>query len=181
MFAIVGIGNVGSEYENTYHNLGFMVLDAFAKKHNLTFSKKKCNAYFCETVLFGKKVMLFKPTTYVNNSGICVSELKRKFKLNNNQILVVVDDVNIKVGDYRIRQSGSAGGHNGLKSIISQIGEDFPRLRVGIGSEFNSLVNYVLSKISKEHMTVLESVINVCVILLEKFIMENGEINRVKI
>lgn len=180
MFAIFGLGNIGKEYENTYHNLGFMVLDAFAKKHNLTFSKKKCDALFCETVLFGQKVMLLKPTTFMNNSGISVNKVQKKFKLDTKEILVVYDDIDIEIGEYRLREKGSAGSHNGMKSIVANLNStEFPRLRVGIGSDYNNLISYVLSKISLEHFKVLENVINVCVSLIEKFIMENGEVNKV--
>lgn len=180
MFAIFGLGNVGKEYDNTYHNLGFIVLDAFAKKHGISFSKKKCNAMFGEGKIFGKKVMLFKPTTFMNNSGFSVADAVKKFKIEKNHLMVVFDDVDIPVSEIRIKEKGSAGSHNGIKSIIQNLGHnEFARIKVGIGSKYYNLVDYVLSKISKEHAQQFESVIENACILLEEFIKNDGEVNRV--
>ena len=182
MIAIFGLGNIGAQYKNTYHNLGFMVLDAFAQKHGIEFTKTKCSAFFAEINLFGQKVLLFKPKTYMNNSGISVSEAVKKFKLNEENVLVVYDDVDIPVGTLRLRENGSAGSHNGMKSIVSYIGTtDFPRLRLGIGDTYYNLVDYVLSSIKPEHKESVQLAIDQAVTILEDYIKQNGEVNRVHV
>lgn len=180
MFAIFGLGNDGKKYENTYHNMGFLVLDAVAKKYGLTFSKKKCHARYTEFVLEGKKVMLFKPTTFMNDSGKSVREAMKKFKLSAHQVLVVYDDVDIKVGSYRLREKGSAGSHNGMKSIVASIGTtEFARLRVGIGAEYYDLIDFVLSDIRAEHMQPLADVIVQAVNVIEQWVAKDGNVNEV--
>ena len=146
MVIIVGLGNIGSRYSDTYHNVGFNVVDKLAKKLGVVFSKEKYKAMIGEGVYNGQKILLAKPTTFMNNSGEAVSLLKQKNK--EARIIVVVDDIDLPVGKIRYRESGSAGTHNGLRSITSFIGQDFERVRVGIGrDESKDLADFVLSKI----------------------------------
>ena len=149
MVIIVGLGNEGVEYRNTFHNMGFMVLDKLAKSLGVNFTKEKYKAHIAETSYSGQKVLLAKPTTFMNNSGECVALLKNKFR--DARILVVVDDIDLEKGALRYRERGSSGTHNGLRSIVSYIGEDFERLRVGVGRDKTmDLADYVLSKIKPE-------------------------------
>lgn len=180
MFVIIGLGNPGTMYENTYHNMGFLAVSEFAKQHHISFSKKKYNALYGETTMFGEKVIVLKPQTFMNNSGQSVSAIVKKLKVNLNQMLVVFDDVDIPVGEIRLREKGTAGSHNGMKSIIEHLGEsDFPRLKIGIGDKYYNLADYVLSKIKSEHSQKLDESITNAAQLIEKFIACKGEINRV--
>ena len=180
MFAIIGLGNPGREYENTYHNIGFKVLDLFAKRNCVELNKKKFDGNFSDCFLFNEKVLLLKPLTYMNNSGISVKKLVKKYKLDLNNILVVYDDVDILVGSIRIREKGSAGSHNGMKSIVEELNSsDFPRLRIGIGSNYNNLTNYVLSKINSVHTDEINNALEKAVILIEQFIINKGDINKI--
>lgn len=181
MFLIVGLGNPTKEYDNTYHNIGFMVLDSFAKSYNVAFSKKKCDGLFAEAKIADKKVLLLKPQTYMNNSGTSVWQMVKKYKIALNKILVVYDDIDIPVGQYRLRKSGSAGSHNGMKSIIGHLGqEEFARLRVGIGAKYFDLADYVLSKISAEHKPLLDQSITTACGIITEFVVQNGDIDKVK-
>lgn len=148
MRAIVGIGNPGKKYQFNRHNVGFLALDHFAEIHNLKFIPSKYEYYFSEGKVEGVPFILAKPTTYVNNSGIAVKDLIGYYNIPVQDILVVVDDINLNEFDFRLKKSGSDGGHNGLASIIYHLNSDaFPRLRIGIGSNFDkgSLADYVLS------------------------------------
>ena len=173
MVVIFGLGNVGNEYAKTYHNVGFMTIDNFAKKHNLSFTKTKHYGLLAEGIIGGEKVMLVKPTTLMNLSGKCVSEYVRKFKVDLKNILVIYDDIDIACGTYRLRKSGSAGTHNGMRNIIAELNsQEFARLRMGIGfkPEFMGLANYVLSKVSNENMEKLENIYGSTEQILEQFI-----------
>ncbi len=155
MVIIVGLGNEGSEFRNTFHNMGFMVLDKLAKQLNVSMTKEKYKAHIGETTYNGQKVILVKPTTYMNNSGESVVLLKNKFR--DARIIVVVDDIDLEKGKLRYRERGSSGTHNGLRSIVSYIGEDFERLRVGVGRDKSvDLADYVLSKIRPEDIGVFD-------------------------
>ena len=157
MIAIVGLGNPGKTYERTVHNLGFMALEHFAETHNLTFSKTKYSGKVAEGVIGGEKVILLKPETFMNLSGKSVIELMNMLKLKSTEVLVISDDIDLPFGDLRLRQSGSAGTHNGLRDIVGRIGTEFPRIRVGAGRpEFMDLATYVLSRISDDKMAILQ-------------------------
>lgn len=157
MIAIVGLGNPGKTYERTVHNLGFMALDHFAETHNLTFSKTKYSGKVAEGVIGGEKVILLKPETFMNLSGKSVIELMNMLKLKSTEVLVISDDIDLPFGDLRLRQSGSAGTHNGLRDIVGRIGTEFPRIRVGAGRpEFMDLATYVLSRIPDDKMAILQ-------------------------
>lgn len=145
MVIIVGLGNPGSRYDDTRHNAGFMVMDDLAKKLDIKLDKNAFQGIIGMGKIDDEKVMLVKPQTYMNLSGESVVMLKNKFK--DARILVVVDDIDLPRGNLRYREHGSAGTHNGLRSIVSYIGEDFERVKVGIGRDISmDLADYVLSK-----------------------------------
>lgn len=147
---IVGLGNIGREYEDTWHNLGFYMLDAVAAQAGVSLSQIKFQAFFAHYKQDGRTVYLMKPTTYMNNSGVAVQEACAYFKLKPEQLLVIYDDFELPFGDLRYRDKGGAGTHNGMKSIVRALkSENFPRLRVGAGPipDYMSIVDFVLSKI----------------------------------
>lgn len=146
---IVGLGNPGREYELTRHNAGFLALDRLAEKFDLTWkTDARANADIIEANLEGKKVIFAKPLTFMNNSGTAVASLVERFKVAATDVWVVYDEAAIEPTQVRVRRGGSAGGHNGIKSIIAHIGEDFARIRIGVGSpeEHVPLENFVLQK-----------------------------------
>lgn len=133
---VVGLGNPGAKFENTRHNVGFMTADALADRDGSSIRRVKYHALTSEAVIGGQSVLLMKPTTFMNLSGQAVSEAARFYKIPADHILVVSDDVDLPLGKLRIRKSGSAGGHNGLKNIIQLLGTDqFPRLKIGVGGK----------------------------------------------
>ena len=153
MKLIVGLGNPGRDYNNTRHNVGFNVIDLLVKKYGLSFNEnKKFNALECCFNLNGEKVIFVKPLTYMNLSGESVRQVMDFFKINQEDILVIYDDLDMPVGKLRLRQSGSAGGHNGIKNIILHTGsQNFNRIRVGIDrSKYIKVVDYVLSRFTKD-------------------------------
>jgi PTH1 family peptidyl-tRNA hydrolase len=155
---LVGLGNPGPEYNATRHNVGFMVLDHLAQKEGLGFAA--ASKWSCFWTRWNE-VILMKPMTYMNRSGDSVAAVARYFRIAASELLVVVDDVALPLGRLRLRSSGSDGGHNGLGSIIAHLGEDFPRLRVGVGAVADSadLVNHVLSSFSKTEAAVISSAV----------------------
>lgn len=183
MIVIVGLGNPGKEYENTYHNMGYMCVDAFASKYGASFSKTKYHGMYAETFIGDEKVIILKPTTYMNLSGVSVSECVNKLKLPLDKLLVVYDDIDLPFGAIRIRKSGSAGTHNGMRNIVELLGtEKFSRLRVGIGrDERKDLKDFVLSKVSKENMTLLENEKQKIVKIIDAFISFKGDVERIDI
>ncbi|MBQ8451960.1 MAG: aminoacyl-tRNA hydrolase [Clostridia bacterium] len=149
MKLIVGLGNIGEEYSKTVHNAGFMVIDRLAEMISAKFSKRGCDADYAEVNVFGEKFILAKPRTYMNESGRSVNSFLKKFKIDLSDVLVINDDIDLEPGKIRIRKAGSAGTHNGLKSIIREVGsENFARIRVGVGKqkEHQDLADFVLSK-----------------------------------
>ena len=155
-FLIVGLGNPGKKYVNTRHNVGFEMVDVLASYANIKVNKVKCKALIGEGRIGGASVILAKPQTYMNLSGESVMELCNYFKIPFENIIVMYDDISLDVGKIRIRQKGSAGGHNGMKNIIYHIQSDeFPRVRFGIGAPVGDLANYVLSNFSKDEIKVL--------------------------
>ena len=148
---IVGIGNIGEEYKNTRHNMGFIMLDFFANEYNINFVEKRY-AYIAKLKNKENNVYLIKPTTYVNNSGLAVQYWMNWFKINIKNILVLVDDINIPFCEVRFREKGSSGGHNGLRSIEKYLGQDYARLRFGIGHEFaqGEQSNFVLQEFNND-------------------------------
>ena len=155
MIVICGLGNPGREYRNTKHNLGFMAVDLLAERHGIKIKKLKHKALSGEGLIAGKKVLLLKPQTYMNESGQSVRSTCEYFGVSPEDLIVVYDDVDIPLGSLRIRKKGSAGSHNGMKSIIYLLEDDgFPRFRIGIGAERGEvpLSNYVLSGFPEERL-----------------------------
>lgn len=147
MFIIVGLGNPGREYANTRHNAGFLALDILAARWEIDIKRHNFQAVFGEGFVDGQKVILVKPETYMNESGRAVREVMNWYKADHQQLLLIYDDIDIPLGDVRIRGGGSAGTHNGMRSVIYQLCyDDFPRIRVGIGQAEGqrSLVSHVL-------------------------------------
>lgn len=164
MYYIVGLGNPGLQYENTRHNVGFMTIDYLAKKYDIDVRKSKFKSLYGQGEISGHKVMLIKPQTYMNNSGEAVREIRNFYKFDIEKLIVIYDDIDIDFGTIRIRKKGSAGSHNGMKSIIYQIQDDqFPRIKVSIGKkpEKWDLANFVLSGFSKEEAEILEDEIRI--------------------
>lgn len=149
MFAIIGLGNPGDKYVGTRHNAGYMAIDVLAKELDISVDRMRHKALIGEGMIEGEKVILAKPQTFMNLSGEAVLAIKNFYKIENSHIIVIYDDIDIDIGKIRVRRSGSAGSHNGMKSIIGMLKEqDFPRIRVGIGTppEYMDLVGYVMSK-----------------------------------
>ena len=162
MILIVGLGNPGKQYEKTRHNIGFDVIDYMANKYNIDVNREKFKGICGEGFIENKKVILLKPLTYMNLSGESIRESVNFYKLEDDEIIVVYDDISLDIGSLRIRENGSAGGHNGIKSIIQNLGGDkFPRVKVGVGQPKDNLVNHVLGKFSKEDREHIEKVIPV--------------------
>ena len=151
---IVGLGNPGLQYENTRHNAGFMALDKTAAEEHVQVTKYKFKGYIGEAVIAGKRCLLLKPQTFMNKSGEAVVAAMQFYKLDTAHVLVMYDDISLAPGKLRIRRKGSAGGHNGIKSIIELTGgEDFPRIKIGVGAKPRKemdLADWVLSKFRPE-------------------------------
>ena len=159
MYLIVGLGNPGSKYAHTRHNVGFDVLEALSKKLNVSISRERDNALIGECFVGGQKVILAMPQTYMNLSGEAVMPLANYFKIPPENLLVVYDDIDIPQGHIRIRKNGSAGTHNGMRSIVGLLGyENFPRLRVGVGQkrEGYELADWVLGHYIGEEQEVAD-------------------------
>ncbi|MEQ8154157.1 MAG: aminoacyl-tRNA hydrolase [Clostridiaceae bacterium] len=175
MFLIVGLGNPGTEYKGTRHNIGFDVIDCLAEKNNIEVNRKKFKGEIGEGKISGEKVVLLKPTTYMNLSGESIREVINFYKITNDKVIVIYDDISLEIGRLRIRGKGSAGGHNGIKSILANLGSDvFPRIKVGVGQPKGNLVSHVLGKFSKEEMESVEKVVEGAAEAAEE-IVKNGE------
>ncbi|KYH28644.1 MULTISPECIES: aminoacyl-tRNA hydrolase [Clostridium] len=160
MFLIVGLGNPGKEYENTRHNVGFDIIDLISEKYNIEINRKKFKGVYGDGNINGERVFLLKPETYMNLSGESVKEISDFYKIPNENIIIIYDDISLDVGRLRIREKGSAGGHNGIKSIIASLGSDvFPRIKVGVGQPMEEdLVSFVLGRFSDDDRKILEKV-----------------------
>ncbi len=156
---IVGLGNIGPKYDNTRHNIGFMVVSKLCEKMGIVFKKVECQSMIAEGFLKGEKYAVAKPQTFMNLSGRAVKELMGKYKTPISEVVVISDDLDIPLGACRIRKSGGAGTHNGLKSIIEETGsKDFLRIRIGMGEKPHpdmDLADFVLSKFQKNEMNAL--------------------------
>lgn len=162
MYLIVGLGNIGKEYDGTRHNIGFEVIDYLSAKKGITVKKKEQNGLTGVYHEFGEKILLAKPTTYMNNSGLCVAGLVNFYQVPPENLLVIYDDIDLATGAVRIRQRGSAGTHNGMRSIIQHLGsQDFPRIRIGTGrpKEGADLVHFVLGRFAKSELPLMENAV----------------------
>lgn len=177
-FLIVGLGNPGYEYEGTRHNTGFMVLDAFANDHGASFEDKRYG-YIAEASVKGRKLILLKPTTFMNLSGNAVRYWMNKENIAKEHLLVVVDDLSLPLGTLRLKGGGSNGGHNGLGNIQSVIGtQKYARLRVGIGNDFQRgmQVEWVLGKYNEDEMKTLSPAIATCAEIIKSFALAGIDI-----
>jgi len=170
-YLIVGLGNIGEEYENTRHNIGFWILDALARASNISFSEKRYGAV-AEMKYAGKTFILLKPNTFMNLSGRSVQYWMQKEKIELNKVLIVVDDLALPLGKVRMRLKGGDAGHNGLKSIHEILGsQDYVRLRFGIGSDFarGYQVEHVLGRWSAEEEVIVNSKMELCIEIIKAF------------
>lgn len=176
MFLVVGLGNPGKEYIHTRHNVGFDALDETSNKYNIIGNRAKFKGEFSQTVIKNEKVIFLKPLTYMNLSGESVKEVADYYNIDSKNIIVIYDDVDLEVGRLRIREKGSAGGHNGIKSIINCVGtQDFTRIRVGIGKATHDMVSHVLGKFSKEDRIKLDKCINIIPSIIETIISDGTQ------
>lgn len=163
MYIIAGLGNPGLKYHMTRHNIGFHTIDYIAENLGVKVNKSKYNALYGETEIGGEKVLIIKPQTFMNLSGDSIVEFVRFFKIPVENVIVINDDISLDVGRIRVRAKGSAGGHNGLKSIIYQLRSDnFPRIKMGVGAPPNAgfeLADYVLGRFAKDEIPVMEEAI----------------------
>lgn len=162
MYIIVGLGNPTKEYAATRHNIGFDAITKIADDYNISLDMKKHKSLCGRGYIEGEKVVLVQPQTYMNLSGEAVRELKDFYKVDNSEIIIIYDDISLDVGQIRIRTKGSAGGHNGIKSIINHLGSDeFPRIKIGVGDKPKGwdLADYVLGRFSGEEDIVMRDVL----------------------
>ena len=168
MKVVIGLGNPGKKYEKTRHNIGFIAVDNLRKKLNVNDEREKFQALVSEKNIDGEKVIFLKPQTFMNLSGNSVMEIVNFYKLDpKKDIIVIYDDMDLSFGDIRIREKGSSGGHNGIKSIISHIGEEFIRIKCGIGAKEKDAVEHVLGEFNQTEQKDLDEIlekINNCVI-----------------
>ena len=158
MYIIVGLGNPEEEYSNTRHNMGFDTINKIAQKYNIEFSKTNFKGIDGTGLIEGEKVILLKPQTYMNLSGESIKAIIDFYKLNTENLIIIYDDIDIEPGIIKLRKTGGPGTHNGMKSVIKEIGtEKFPRVRVGIGKPEHKgdLINYVIGKISEKDKEIL--------------------------
>ena len=181
MFLLAGLGNPDQKYLKNRHNIGFLFLD-FLK--NETAYKKKFKGLYTETEINNQKIILLKPTTYMNLSGESLFEVKKFYKLNNNNIFVIHDDLDLEIGKIKVKNGGSSGGHNGIESISENIENNFNRIRIGIGhpGDKNLVESYVLKDFSKEELKKIEKSFlsiknNLNLILLKKFDEFSSKVN----
>ena len=176
-YLIVGLGNPGDEYARTRHNTGFMVLDAFAKASNTVFSDRRYG-FVAETSLKGRKVFLLKPTTFMNLSGNAVRYWLNQENIATERLLVISDDVALPLGQFRLKASGSNGGHNGLGHIQQLIGQQYARLRMGIGNDYpqGGQIDLVLGEYSEDDMKVLQPRLELAVDIVKSFVLAGIDI-----
>lgn len=176
MYLVVGLGNPGSKYTFTYHNVGFLCIDYISQKHNIIMDKNKHSAILGKGTINNVEVLLAKPQTFMNLSGESVREIARFYKILPQNIVIIYDDISLDIGKIRIRLKGSAGGHNGIKSIACNLcTESFIRIRIGISKENTKmdLASYVLSKINDDEKEVLYNAMQNSCIALEYIVNDN--------
>ncbi len=178
-FLVVGLGNPGNKYRNTRHNVGFMTLDYIASKENMEFKKSKFRGLSAEKKIENKNILFLKPDTFMNLSGESVISASKFYKISPENIIIIYDDISLAVGKLRIRKKGSAGGHNGIKSIIANLNSDnFPRIKIGVGekpSEFSDLADYVLSTFKITERETLDTAIEKAYMALKVIVSENAD------
>lgn len=156
MYIIAGLGNPGSKYENTRHNMGFKAIDAMASEFGIDVNRAKFKGLIGEGRIGSEKVILLKPQTYMNLSGQSVREIMNFYKIPEENLIVIYDDFDLPIGSIRVRKSGGPGTHNGMKSVVQELGSrKFPRVRVGIGSSDGSAIQFVIGKVGKDEQQIL--------------------------
>ena len=178
MKLVAGLGNPGRDYAGTRHNIGFGVIARISDKYNIPVTGKEHKAICGKGMIGGEKVILAQPQTFMNLSGECVRSLVDYYKLESEDIIIAYDDIDLEVGQLRIRSKGSAGGHNGIKNIISHLGtNEFPRVKVGVGGkpEGGDLVRHVLGRFSREDEKVIGEVLDVAVEAVETILSDGVE------
>ena len=178
MKLIVGLGNPGKEYENTRHNVGFSVIDNYVKKNNLGTFKQKYNGLYLKTKINGFDVIFLKPQSYMNLSGEVVRKFVDFYKISVSDIFVVSDDMDLSLGNFKLKPSGSSGGHNGLKNIELYLGSNkYKRLKIGISkSEKKDVVDYVLGRFSASEQQILDSVRDKTVSIISDFFVDEFDV-----
>ena len=176
-YLIVGLGNPGAEYADTRHNAGYMVLDAFAKASNTVFDDRRYG-FVGELSLKGRKVVLLKPSTFMNLSGNAVRYWLNKENIDQSRLLVVSDDVALPLGQFRLKAAGSNGGHNGLGHIQQLIGQNYARLRMGIGNDYpqGGQIDWVLGRFSPEELEQLQPAVDTAVEIIKSFVLAGIDI-----
>ena len=176
MWIVAGLGNPGKQYLYTWHNMGYLAVDMLADNHGIFLGKEKYKGLWGKGKIAGQDVIIIKPTTYMNNSGECLAEISKFYKVEPKNIITVYDDIDIAKGTIRVRPKGSAGTHNGMRSVIQLLGtQDFPRVRIGTGPvpEHWDLVNYVLSEVPQDERKLLnDAFVKACEAVEE--IISNG-------
>lgn len=176
MYAVIGLGNPGNKYRGTRHNVGFDAIDCLSVRNNTKVTKIKHKAVYGETQIGGHKVLLIKPQTYMNLSGETVLDVYNYYKLSIENIVVIYDDIDIEFGSLRIRPKGSAGSHNGMKSIIYLLQKDnFPRVKIGVGRPRTGqdLADFVLSGFSKDERAIIDETVERAAMAVEKIILDS--------
>lgn len=178
-YIICGLGNPGTQYEGTRHNIGFMTIDTLCDKYKLDCKKLRFKSLTCDAMISGKRCLIMKPTTFMNNSGEAVTEAMSFYKIPPERTVIVFDDISLEPGKLRIRRKGSDGGHNGIKSIIYLSGSDmFPRIKMGVGAKPHpdyNLADWVLGHFKKEQAEALETAMDNAVSSIE--LMVGGKMN----
>ena len=178
-YIICGLGNPGTQYEGTRHNIGFMTIDTLCEKYKLDCKKLRFKSRSCDAMISGKRCLIMKPTTFMNNSGEAVTEAMSFYKIPPERTIIVFDDISLEPGKLRIRRKGSDGGHNGIKSIIYLSGSDmFPRIKMGVGAKPHpdyNLADWVLGHFKKEQAEALETAMDNAVSSIE--LMVGGKMN----
>lgn len=179
MKLIIGLGNPGKEYENTRHNVGFKTIDIILNKYNISLNKNKFNADYYQGNINNEKVIILKPLTYMNLSGEAIIQFINYFKIAIKDIIIIYDDMQINLGDIRVRAKGSSGGQNGMNNIIKHLhSNEFARIRIGIGKNDNyNMKDFVLSKFNKEEEDILNNALKKAADAAISFI--NNDINNV--
>ena len=157
MYLIVGLGNPEEDYSNTRHNMGFDTVNKISKEYNIEINKKKFKGIYGTGIIENEKTILLKPQTYMNLSGESIKEIVDFYKIEKDKIIVIYDDMDIDLGKIKIRKKGNAGSHNGMKSVIQNIGTEFPRIRIGIGKpQDGDFIKYVIGAIPEEEKQILD-------------------------
>lgn len=175
MYIIVGLGNPGKKYEHTRHNMGFIAMDKLSERSGIEISRERFKGLTGEGNISGEKAILLKPQTFMNLSGGSVREAVAYYKVPEDHVIVIYDDIDIPLGLIRIRKSGGAGTHNGMRSVVSELGtEAFPRVRIGIGNDSgDSLIKHVIGKVSSEERKILDDTAEEVAVVIED-ILKHG-------